>query len=196
MGEQNGSGARRRVLATIGNAGVVEASVESACVEVGRRAIEAGFRVATGGLSGSMAAVSRGARSATSWRDGDVVGVLPGYDRSTANPYVDIVIPTGVQLARNVILVAMADVVVAIGGGSGTLSEIAMAWQLGKPIIALRTSGGWAERLAGASLDGRRVDVIHEATTAEEVIALALELTEGAGREPGDIGSGWRQTPT
>lgn len=181
------------MLAVIGQASPLGAALEDLCLDLGRSAVEAGFRVVTGGLTGVMEAVSRGARSAPSWRDGDVVGVLPGYDRRAANPYVDLVIPTGMQIARNVIVVAMADVVVALGGGSGTLSEIAVAWQLGKPIIALPASGGWAARLTGEAIDPRRSDTIHGAASAEEAIALALALSANRGVEPGDIGSGWRR---
>lgn len=181
------------MLAAVGDAGALEPAVEALCVALGRRAVEAGFRVVTGGLGGVMEAVSRGARGAPRWRDGDVIGVLPGYDRRAANTSVDIVVPTGMQIGRNVIVAAMADVLVAIGGGAGTLSEIAVAWQLGKPIISLAASGGWAERLAGAGIDARRGDVVHGAASAEEAIARALDLVERGAREPGDIGSGWRR---
>ncbi len=181
------------MLAAVGYAGALAPAIEALCVDLGRRAVEAGFRVVTGGLGGVMEAVSRGARGAPGWREGDVVGVLPGYDRRAANPHVDIVVPTGMQIGRNVIVAAMADVVVAIGGGAGTLSELAVAWQLGKPIITLAASGGWAERLAGASIDARPRDVVHGAATAEEAVALALGLADRGGPEPGDIGSGWRK---
>jgi len=96
------------------------------CVELGSRAVEAGFRVVTGGLGGVMEAVSRGARTAPSWREGDVVGILPGYDRGAANPYVDVVVPTGMQIGRNVIVVAMGYVRqgVAIGFILGGLAGL------------------------------------------------------------------------
>lgn len=176
---------RRYVLAVVGQGSDVGPTLEDLAQELGRRAVEAGFRVVTGGLAGVMEAVSRGARSAPCWREGDVVGVLPRYDRRDANPYVDLVIPTGMGIARNIIVVAMADVVVALGGGSGTLSEMAVAWQLGKPIIALPASGGWAERLAGESVDLRRSDVIHGAAGAEEAIAMALAFAAQRGVAPG-----------
>jgi uncharacterized protein (TIGR00725 family) len=105
-----------------------------------------------------------------------VIAVLPGLRAEDANPYADIVIPTGMNYARNIILVAMADVVVAIGGGSGTLSEIALAWQHGKPIVALGLGEGWSARLAGERLDARRDDVVHPADTAAEAVMLAVQL--------------------
>ena len=73
-----------------------------------------------------------------------MIGVLPGLIAADANPFVDVVVPTGMNYARNTILVAMADVVVAVGGGSGTLSEIALAWQHGKPIVTLDLGEGWS----------------------------------------------------
>ncbi len=181
------------MISVVGQAGVLDARTEALCVDLGRRAVEAGFRVVTGGLDGVMEAVSRGARAAENRREGDVVGVLPGYDRRAANAHVDVVVPTGMQIGRNIVVVAMADVVVAVGGGSGTLSEIAVAWQLGKPIIALSPTGGWAARLTGETIDARRSDTILGATTAEEAIALARALVTVGSPAPGDAASSWKQ---
>ncbi len=100
------------------------------------------------------------------------VGILPGYDPAQANPHVDIAIPTGLGLARNVLVVSSAAVVVAVGGASGTLSEMALAWQLGKPVLAL--GPGWAGELAGASLDDRRTDIVVPCASPEEALAQVL----------------------
>ena len=161
-------------MSVVGSGATLSEEVEEACRELGRRAVEAGFRVATGGLAGVMEAVSRGAREAASYREGDVIGVLKSYEAESANAAVDIAIPTGIGIARNVILVSMADAVVVVGGGAGTLSEIALAWQLGKPVIALATTGGWAARLAGEAIDATREDVVVRAETAEQAVAAAL----------------------
>lgn len=184
---------RRPILAVIGSGSALEPEVVAYSVELGKKAVESGWRIVTGGLGGVMAAVSQGARSAATWRDGDILGVLPGYDRSAANPYVDIAIPTGMQLGRNILVVAMADVVVAVAGGAGTLCEIACAWQLGKPIIALQPAGGWAELMAGRCVDERFSQPIVGADTVDEALAAARTLLDRAGPEPGDIGSGWRK---
>ena len=167
------SEARRGVLSVIGNGTPLEPAVETLCVELGRLAIDAGFRLASGGLGGVMAAVSRGAHQSEQYREGDVVGVLPSYHADDANPHVDIVVPTGLGFARNLLVVSMADVVVAVGGGSGTLSELALAWQLGKPIIGMASAPGWSAKLAGSAVDPRPRDPVLTAETPAQAIEHA-----------------------
>jgi uncharacterized protein (TIGR00725 family) len=106
-----------------------------AAAEVGRLLAERGAVVVCGGRGGAMEAACRGAKEA----DGLTVGILPGSDSSDANPFVDVVVPTGLGEARNALVVAAADVVIAIGGGYGTLSEIALALKAGKRVIGLGT---------------------------------------------------------
>ncbi len=89
----------------------------------------------SGGLSGVMKAVCQGFKAG----GGVTIGIIPGYDKSSANKYVDIVIPTGLGLARNVLVVKSADVVIALPGKAGTLSEIAYCLQFGIPIISLKS---------------------------------------------------------
>jgi uncharacterized protein (TIGR00725 family) len=173
---------RRLVLAVAGSAGTLPSTILTEAQTLGRLAVDAGFRIATGGRDGVMAAVSEGAHQSAAYTEGTVVAVLPTYRLDDANPWVDIAIPTGTGIARNVLLMSMADVVVCVRGGSGTLSEVALAWQLGKPIIALASSGGWAERLAGEALDERRDDRIHRAMTPEQAVALAITLAAEAPR--------------
>lgn len=166
---------RRYVAAVVGGSSASDA-VLAVAETLGMGLVDAGFRVATGGLGGVMTAASRGARQASAWTDGSVIGVLPGLVAAEANPFVDVVVPTGMNYARNTILVAMADIVVAIGGGSGTLSEIALAWQHGKPIITIDLGVGWSARLAGERLDHRREDSLHRAVSAEDAVRLASAL--------------------
>lgn len=127
-----------------------------------------------------MAAVARGARSSPRASGSDVVGILPTTDAGAANAWVDVVVPTGLGHARNVVVVASADAVVAVGGAAGTLSELALAWQLGRPVVALATHGGWAADLAGRAVDARRDDVVHAARTPADAVRLALELSAAA----------------
>ncbi|MEO0279089.1 MAG: TIGR00725 family protein [candidate division WOR-3 bacterium] len=94
-----------------------------------------GYVLICGGLSGVMEEAARGAKEA----GGVTIGVVPGYSRFDANPYIDFSIATGMGHARNIIIVATSDVVVAIGGEYGTLTEIGFALKLGKPVISLRS---------------------------------------------------------
>jgi uncharacterized protein (TIGR00725 family) len=106
-----------------------------AAAEVGRLIAERGAVLVCGGRGGAMEAACRGAKEV----GGLTVGILPGPDRSEANPFVDVVLPTGLGDARNALVVGAADVVIAIGGGYGTLSEIALALKAGKRVIGLGT---------------------------------------------------------
>src|SRR3546814_12882286 len=84
-----------------------------------------------------MEAAHRGARDSANWFDGAGIGILPGTNPGQANPYVDIAIPTGSDHGRNLV-VAQSEAVIAIGGGAGTLSELAFAWIHRRLILALR----------------------------------------------------------
>ncbi len=110
-------------------------TVLAAAEELGAGAAEQGWIVVTGGMGGAMEAACRGAKS----RRGQTVGLLPGHDRTAANGWVDIVLPTGLGELRNGLVVRAADAVVAVGGGHGTLSEIALALKLGRPVVGLAT---------------------------------------------------------
>src|SRR3990172_1120232 len=97
--------------------------------EVGRVVAARGAVLICGGLGGMMEAASRGAKE----NGGGTVGILPDYNATSANPYIDIVIPTGLGHARNVLVVASGDIIVALMGSHGTRAEIAIALKLGKP---------------------------------------------------------------
>ncbi len=116
--------------------GQCTAAEYATAVEVGRLVAEAGATLVCGGLSGIMAAAARGCREA----GGRTVGILPGHDRSLANPYLDVVVTTGIGHARNLAVVSSGDAVIAIGGSFGTLSEIGLAGRVGRPVVVL---SGW-----------------------------------------------------
>jgi uncharacterized protein (TIGR00725 family) len=105
----------------------------AAAKEVGRLLAEAGAIVLNGGLGGVSTAASEGASAA----GGVVVGLLPDAHRAGANPHLTVALPTGLGQARNVLIVTAAQAVIAIGGGWGTLSEIAIAKRLGRPVVTL-----------------------------------------------------------
>ena len=183
--------ARVRVVAVVGSAGRLNPEVEALCHALGNALMDAGFRIVTGGCGGVMRAVSAGARESASWVEGRILGIVPSYRRSEANEYCDVVIPSGMQHARNVLVVSSADVVIAVDGGAGTLSELALAWQLGRPIVALGEAG-WAGRLAGEFLDSRGSEPIASARTVDEATRLCLTLSESA-LHCGEIGDGSRK---
>jgi uncharacterized protein (TIGR00725 family) len=143
---------------------------------IGRGLVDAGYRVITGGMGGVMEAAHRGARGSLNWFEGAGIGILPGSDISLANPFVDIAIPTGLDHARNSI-VAHSAAIIAIGGGAGTMSEMALAWTYGRLVIGLRC-GGTSELLAGRRIDGRLRyaeipdDQVFGADSAERALGL------------------------
>jgi uncharacterized protein (TIGR00725 family) len=122
------------VIAVCG-ASVCDAQLASLAEEVGRRIAEAGAVLVCGGLGGVMEAACRGAVAA----GGTTLGILPGTDRKGANPFVQVAVATGMGHARNVIIVQTADVVIAVGGVYGTLSEIALARACGRQVVGLNT---------------------------------------------------------
>jgi len=144
----------RPCIAVIGDARLANNDPRRNLAEsIGRGLVDAGYRVVTGGMGGVMEAAHKGARESLNWFDGAGIGILPGSDISQANQFVDIAIPTGLDHARNAI-VAHSAAVIAIGGGAGTLSEMALAWAYGRLVIGLRC-GGSSELLAGRRIDGR-----------------------------------------
>jgi uncharacterized protein (TIGR00725 family) len=102
---------------------------------VGQGLAQAGAVIVCGGLGGVMAAACRGARSA----GGTTIGLLPGTDREAANEWVQIAIPTGLGELRNGLIIRAVDVVVAVGGEYGTLSEVALALKTRVPVVGLGT---------------------------------------------------------
>jgi uncharacterized protein (TIGR00725 family) len=122
----------RRYVAVCGATEATESQL-TAAKEVGRLLAEAGAIVINGGLGGVSTAASEGASAA----GGVVVGLLPDAHRAGANQYLTVALPTGMGQARNVLIVTAAQSVIAIGGGWGTLSEIAIAKRLGRPVVTL-----------------------------------------------------------
>jgi uncharacterized protein (TIGR00725 family) len=123
-----------RYVAVVGASQASEADLRDA-EEVGRLLGEAGAIVVCGGRGGVMAAASKGCAEA----GGQVIGMLPGEDRSDANEWVTIAIPTGLGELRNGLIVRTADAMIAVGGAYGTLSEIALGLHADKPIYALHS---------------------------------------------------------
>ena len=124
---------RRRLVAVCGESDP-QTSLADLAFELGRGIAERNAVLVCGGLTGVMEHAARGARAA-----GGTIGLLPGEDPDEANKYIDIAIATGLAHARNAILARAADGIVAVGGGLGTLSEIALALRNRRPTIGIKT---------------------------------------------------------
>ncbi len=137
---------------------VCDNDIERIAERVGTLVAANGAILITGGMTGVMEAASRGAKSA----GGLVIGILPGASKLESNPYVDVAIPTEMAHARNAIIARAADCLIAISGGFGTLSEIALALKIQKPVVTLASQ--W--RIVGTL----QVD------SAKEAVDMALHL--------------------
>lgn len=148
----------RPIVAVVG--GSICSGEEGAwAAEVGRRLAEAGAVLVCGGLGGVMEAASRGAKAVPSSL---TIGILPGSEPRDANPYIDVPLATGMGEMRNAVIVRAAQAVIAIGGGWGTLSEIALAQRIGTPVVGLHDA-------FAAAVEIPRVE------TPERAVAWALE---------------------
>ena len=147
----------KRVIIGVIGGGTADAETLQMAEEIGRLIAQHGMLLVCGGLGGVMEAAARGAKGA----GGTTVGILPEADRSSANPYVDIPIATGFGDGRNVIIVRTADLLIAVGGSFGTLSEIAYARKMEKPVIGVAS---W------------EIPGMMKATTPAEAVKMAMEI--------------------
>ena len=145
--------------------------------EAGRLIARRGGVVVTGARAGVMEAVSRGAKEA----GGLTVGFLPSMNPKDANPYVDVLFPTGLGRARNLLTARCCDALIMIGGSCGTLNELTIAYAEARPVVILEGTGGMADRmrsflLKGKYLDERETIEIRFAKTAAEAVDQAFAL--------------------
>ena len=151
--------AHRPYVAVIGPSDATSEQTRAA-EAIGRGLADGGAILVCGGLGGVMAAACHGAGAAA----GTTVGLLPGTDRTSANDWVQIALPTGVGELRNGLLIRAADAVIAVGGAYGTLSEIALALRAGVPVIGLNT---W------------EIEGVERVKSATEAVTRALERAAG-----------------
>lgn len=116
-------------------AGTCDAQLQEKAKQVGQKIAKNDAFLLCGGLGGVMEAASKGAREA----GGTTVGIVPGNDRDSPNPYIDIAILTNMGHARNAIIAQSCDALIAVGGEYGTLSEIALSLKMGKSVITLES---------------------------------------------------------
>lgn len=145
----------KKIIAIIGDGHLAENSpAYLLAYELGKALVDKGYRIQNGGLGGVMEASMKGAKASKHYQKGDTIAIIPSSDVRQVNAYADVVIPTGLDILRNGKVIE-ADAVIAIGGGAGTLSEIAMAWQVFKLIIAFENIDGWSQKLANQKLDNK-----------------------------------------
>lgn len=172
---------RRIVVAVVGYSGDVNEepvkSLAHLCVQLGRE-LGKRYTVFTGGRNGVMELVAKGVREV----GGICVGILP-WDGSDANEYNSVVVATGLDFQmRSFIMIKSVDFVISVGGEIGTAIEILAAYANMKPVILLRNTGGWTDRIVnvlidGLYLDNRKLAPVLQAYTVEEVIKTIERLT-------------------
>ena len=147
-------------------------------VQLGEMLGDLNMTVLNGGRDGTMEAVFKGVHQSKNYRYGMTICITPAQEKVGHNEFCDVVIPTGIGYTRNSIVANAGDLVIALGGGSGTLNEISFAWTWGKPILALVGFGGWSEKMAGQALDHRRGDDIIIPVRSLDDIRKQIELIE------------------
>lgn len=162
---------RKIAIGVIGGNTVSEKDA-AAAYEVGKHIATSDAVLVCGGLGGVMEAASRGAAE----NGGMVIGIIPAEDKKTANPYVHIVISTGMGAARNTLVVLSSDVLIAFPGSYGTLSEIAMALTLGRTVVHL--PGAWDI----AKIGQVNLALFKEAFEPFQAVGLALNTVINSAR--------------
>jgi uncharacterized protein (TIGR00725 family) len=125
----------KKLVAVIGGSVIKDEEIRQIAFETGKEIASRGYVLVCGGMGGVMEEASKGAKSV----GGVVVGILPGKDKTDANPYIDIPVVTSMSHARNAIIVRTSDCVIAIDGEYGTLSEIALAKVINKQVFGIKT---------------------------------------------------------
>jgi uncharacterized protein (TIGR00725 family) len=156
-----------------------------AAYQVGRAIAKEGAVVVCGGLGGVMEAACRGAREA----GGTSVGIVPSSDSAQANEYCDVVVATGLGMSRDFLVAYSGDAMVVVGGGAGTLIEVAAACQVAKPVVAVKGTGGVADAWAGKHIDERRTGMILEGSSPEDAVRKALGELSRSGKGAGRAGT-------
>jgi hypothetical protein len=163
---------KRQILVIGHNTNGCTPKHEKIAYDVGVEVAKSDSVLITGGLGGVMTAASHGAHDA----NGLTVGIIPQADASMANEFCDIVIPTGMGLARDFLNALSADGIIIVGGGSGTLSEVCAAYMHKKPMVAIRNLNGPVEQYIDGFLDHRENVKIIGADTPQEAVKKILEL--------------------
>ena len=162
---------KKQILVIGNNEDSSNPALEKIAYDTGMEVAKSGSVLVTGGLGGVMRAACKGAKDA----GGLTVGIIPQNDPSFANEFCDIVIPSGLGLARDFVNALSADGVIIIGGGSGTLSETCAAYMYKKPIVAIKNTGGTAEMFADKYLDNRQNVLIVGVDSPKDAVKYILD---------------------
>ena len=163
---------KRQILVIGNNANGCTPKHEKIAYDTGTEIAKSNSVLINGGLGGVMNAVSQGAHDA----GGLTIGIIPQDDASMANEFCDIVIPTGMGLARDYLNALSADGVIIIGGGSGTLSEACASYMYKKPMVAIKNLGSSVDPYIDGFIDHRKNIKIIGVDTAQEAVKKILEL--------------------
>jgi len=139
-------------------------------LQVGREVARSGSILICGGLGGVMEAACKGAKE----NNGTTVGIIPQQEFSFANKFCDIVICSGMGFARDLLVATSADGIIAVGGGVGTLLELAVGYMIKKTMVVVSGSGGVSEAYAGQFLDGRKLTPLILANDAYSAVQLVI----------------------
>lgn len=169
---------RKLQIGVIGSAGSEEyfdrkpsKKIYQVAEKVGELVAQNGAILITGGKGGIMEAACRGAKS----KGGITVGIVKGKERKTANLYVDLEIVSGMEgCGEETMLILSCDGLIALGGGSGTLQELAIAYRNKKPVVVIENLSGWAEKLTKSYLDQRKNIKFRLAKNPQEAIEILL----------------------
>ena len=145
-------------------------------VQLGRQTATNARTFVCGGLGGFMEAVCKVVKQSPDTFNGQTIGILPDAVTDNVNAYIDIPIATGQGIARNIIITNTADIIIAAGGGAGTLSEIAFAWQQKKTVLCVTLFDGWSKELAGRNLDNRANGLLIPVNSIDEINQFLNQL--------------------
>lgn len=161
------------LIGVIGCDGNIPKKLRDMSEKIGMDVAKSGSLLVCGGRGGIMEAVCRGVKRA----GGTTIGILPSLDKKDANSYVDIPITTGIGIARNALVVSSSDVVIAINGRVGTLSEISLALNYGKPVVVVRNSGGVSDSIEEGLRKAGILQKVYPAN-ADNAVKVALDLID------------------
>lgn len=163
-------------IAVVGSSGADE-KMTGIAEDIGKEIAKQDAILLIGEYVGIMESAARGAKG----ESGTVIGIMQ-KDREEDAKFIDIQITTGIGRLRSDIMINSSDGVIAIGGSAGTLKEIAYAYKIGKPIVVIKGSGGWADRLADKYLDEKETVRIAGAETAKEAVDIIIREINAHGK--------------